>query len=99
MNISQGLALTWQLIKDKNISDKAKRSLITEFDQVLALDLAIISNDKAKIPAEIIELAKQRQVARENNDWSLADELRDKISQQGYTIKDTSDYFVINKKN
>jgi len=39
-------------------------------------------------PKEIINLAEERKIAKENKDWSKADELRNQIEEKGYTIKD-----------
>jgi cysteinyl-tRNA synthetase len=39
-------------------------------------------------PKEVIDLAEQRIQARENKDFALSDQLRDKISDLGYVIKD-----------
>ena len=39
-------------------------------------------------PKEVIDLAEQRIQARANKDFALSDQLRDKISELGYVIKD-----------
>ena len=39
-------------------------------------------------PKEVIDLAEQRIQARANKDFALSDQLRDKISDLGYVIKD-----------
>ena len=39
-------------------------------------------------PKEVIDLAEQRIQARANKDFALYDQLRDKISDLGYVIKD-----------
>ncbi len=48
------------------------------------------------IPAEIIKLAEERLTAKNAKNWALADELRNKISSLGYTVKDTKEGFEIN---
>ena len=40
------------------------------------------------VPKEVIDLAEQRIHARANKDFALSDQLRDKISDLGYVIKD-----------
>ncbi|MDR1453815.1 MAG: cysteine--tRNA ligase [Candidatus Margulisbacteria bacterium] len=52
----------------------------------------------AEIPAEITALAAQRAAAKKNKDFALADKLRAEISAQGYTIKDTAQGFVLDKR-
>jgi cysteinyl-tRNA synthetase len=55
---------------------------------VLGLGLNKRKEDKKVIPDNILELANERQKARENKDWQKADELRKEIESLGYTIKD-----------
>lgn len=43
------------------------------------------------IPSEVVALVEQRRVAKLNKDWALADEIRAKISELGYVVKDTKD--------
>ena len=50
-----------------------------------------------EIPAEITELANQRLVAKSEKNYVLADELRAKIQEQGYVIKDIPEGFEIEK--
>lgn len=43
------------------------------------------------IPSEVVALVEQRRLAKLNKDWALADEIRAKISELGYVVKDTKD--------
>lgn len=47
------------------------------------------------IPQEVIALANARILARTAQNWTLADELRNKISTLGYRLKDTEDGYEI----
>ena len=55
-------------------------------------------SNKEDIPEEVISLANQRLVARQNKDWAKSDELREKIYSLGYNIKDGKDGYTISKK-
>lgn len=55
-------------------------------------------NPKEEIPSEVLALAKKRTLARQNKDWAKSDELRDKIAELGYIIKDSKDGYSISKK-
>jgi len=44
---------------------------------------------KEKIPSQLLNLVKQRQKYREQGEWKLADEIRKKIKNLGYQIKET----------
>lgn len=46
---------------------------------------------KQDIPAEIMALAQQRELARKSNDWQRADELRKQLQGKGYRIDDTAE--------
>ena len=94
LDTPKALALIWKLINDKKVSDKAKHSLILDFDKVLGLNLKV----KDKIPKEIIELAKQREEFRNNKDFHKADAIRKKIEKQGYQIEDTDINYKIKKE-
>jgi cysteinyl-tRNA synthetase len=49
------------------------------------------------IPAEITELANQRLKAKQEKNYALADELRAKIQEKWYNIKDIPWSFEIEK--
>lgn len=49
------------------------------------------------VPQEIELLAKDRQEAKNNKNFALADELRNKIQQAGYEVKDTRDWYTLEK--
>jgi len=55
----------------------------------------IIVEEKIDIPSEITALAEQRIQAKKDKNFLLADELRNKIQDAGYKIKDTPDWFEI----
>jgi cysteinyl-tRNA synthetase len=50
-----------------------------------------------EIPEEIKELAAQRDKAKRNKDYALADSLRATILERGYTINDASDGYILVK--
>ena len=50
-----------------------------------------------EIPKEVILLAEERLVARENKDWAKSDELRAKILELGYTVKDGKGEYTLTK--
>ncbi|MGE5330080.1 MAG: cysteine--tRNA ligase [Deltaproteobacteria bacterium] len=90
LNIPKAMTVVWEIIKDSRKSaDFAK--LLMDFDRVLALELdKVVEKKGEEIPAEVQELVEQRQNARENKEWKLSDELRDRIKEMGYVIEDTA---------
>ncbi len=50
------------------------------------------------VPEEIKKIAEERLIAKQNKNWALADELRDKIASSGWTIKDAKNGYTLEKK-
>jgi len=88
LNVSEGLALLWEVLKDNVLNANDKEFLINEFDKVLGLDLSKLERDEIIIPEEITELAQKRKDAKANKDFKLADELRNLAKEKGYEIID-----------
>ncbi len=95
LNTPRALAIMWDMLKDTALSGKEKYQLLLIFDKVLGLDLKKIRQEK--IPAQVIELATQRLLARQSKDWKKADELRDKIITMGYSVGDTKEGYELKK--
>lgn len=86
-NIAGGLAIVWELLKNKDVSDADKKATILDFDRVLGLKL----NEKIleqEIPAEVQVLINERNQARAEKNWAKSDELRDIIKGLGFEVKD-----------
>lgn len=97
LNTADGLTAVFELVRDLNTmsddSNTSKEQLemgAEIFDKLTGV-LGLLYNriEKEEIPNEVKELAEKRAQARKAKDFALADELRDKISQLGYTIKET----------
>ena len=50
-------------------------------------------------PEEVIKVAEERLLARQNKDWAKSDELRAVINQMGFDIKDAKDGYTLAKKD
>lgn len=68
-----------------------------KFDKVLSLNLNDVTEDDIIVPEEIVKLLDDRKKARENKNYELSDELRDKIKEKGYAVKDTKNGQEIEK--
>ncbi|MEK6809202.1 MAG: cysteine--tRNA ligase [Nanoarchaeota archaeon] len=97
LNTPKTLAALWDVLKDENLADKDKRSLLLNFDKVLGLNLKGLKKEKTKVPVQVKKLAEQRLQARNNKDWKKADELREKIKELGYVVGDTKEGYEIAK--
>lgn len=90
LNAGEGLALTWEMLKDNNLNPSEKILLANVFDKIFGLDLNNVQAPEKnfEIPEEIIDLAEKRKTAKLNKDFKLADELRNRIKEKGYEVVD-----------
>ena len=56
-----------------------------------------VETENVEIPAEVKELAEQRLQAKTEKNYALADELRNKITEMWFTIKDIPGGYEIMK--
>lgn len=85
-----------KMISEEKLSEKDKNKII-EFMKKIDNVFCILPENEQKAPKEIRELADRRQKAREERNFKLADELREKIKQKGYYTDDTERGYVIKK--
>lgn len=77
---------------------KKSKSTIEEMDKVLGLQISALSEKTKKdIPENILELKKERDIARKEKDWRKSDELREKIEKEGYILEDRADESILRK--
>ncbi|MAF24592.1 cysteine--tRNA ligase [bacterium] len=95
LNLPKALAVVWDLIADKKISEEVKKKTILKFDEVLGLDLK--KSKKIIVPSEVKELISDREKARAEKDWAKADTLRKKITKLGFELDDTPQGTVVKK--
>ena len=96
LDMPKALALTWDLIKDNNLSDNEKYELIQSFDKVFGLNL---KQEKSEIPKDIMALVYERENHRKEKNFEKSDELRKVIEGKGYSIKDEGNTFSIKKRS
>lgn len=96
LNTPKALALIWDIVKDEKISDADKKATILDIDSVLRLELN--KNETFEIPEEVQNLIKDRDLARNAKDFAKSDELRSKIEEFGFEVKDTGDGTVVSPK-
>ncbi|MFH1457492.1 MAG: cysteine--tRNA ligase [Patescibacteria group bacterium] len=96
-NIPQAFALISEILKS-DLNNQDKLATILDFDKIFGLKLDDIKINKIKIPNEVQKLIEQRKKARQEKNWPMADQLRIKIDQMGYVIKDEKNNFSIWKK-
>jgi len=96
LNMPGALAVMWEVLKTDKIGDKEKYELLLDFDRVLGLrlkDSQEIINKKKKenVDTELVEeLVAKRDKARDNENWTKADEIRSRLSDMGVEVRDSS---------
>ena len=55
-------------------------------------------NKAEEIPSEVVAIAEERFLARQNKDWATSDKLRDELLAKGYVVKDSKEGYTLTKK-
>ena len=88
LNTSNALAVVYEVLKS-DLNDKTKLELIKSFDKVLSLDLTIKEVKKDIDEEYINKKIIERNNAKSNKDYELADQIRNELLDQGIILKDT----------
>tara|TARA_Y100001935_G_C16910088_1_gene315789 strand:- start:203 stop:535 length:333 start_codon:yes stop_codon:yes gene_type:complete len=70
-------------------------NFLINFDSIFGF----LSEKKFKIPHKIKRLMDLRELARSENNWTLADDLRDQMKIEGWTVEDTTNGQKVKKTN
>ena len=93
LNIPKALGVAWTLIRS-NIKSADIYDALLKMDGILGLNLAQYEPEQQQdepLPAEIAQLAEERQKARANKDWALSDNLREELRAKGYEAVDSKE--------
>lgn len=96
LNMPQAMSVVWNVVRNENKS-KQFAELLLDFDKVLGLEIDKMEEEKQELPEEILQLVEERKQARQDKNWALSDELRDKLIDLGYHVKDTKDGMIVEK--
>ena len=87
LHVPQALAVTWQLVRSQ-ASSAIKARLLHAFDGVLGLNLF---SPVTEVPKPVQALATERQAFRARSAYPKADELRARIGDDGFHVRDERD--------
>ena len=90
LNTSSMITILYDVLKDDELSDFTKLYLIDDFDKVLSLGLIEEEKEVSEELEEMI-LAKieERNIAKKNKDYALADKIRDELFEKGVKLIDS----------
>ena len=92
LNAPEAMALIAKVLDDATLSPAQAIEILKDFDRVLGLDLIGGTITKEIVAPEAVrKLAEERQQARAQKNWKLADELRTAMKQQGFDVLDTKE--------
>jgi len=89
LNTPKALAVTWNMLKDSNLTYEDKYTTLIAFDSVFGFNLDEIKKEEVVISPEMQNLLNARARARLEKDFREADRIRDLIQKHGFTVKDT----------
>lgn len=98
LNVPGAMGVLWTMLKEP--ASRKIYALALEMDKVfgLKLDEAKAEEVKEEFPAEITAIANERAAARAAKDWGKSDELRAKLDELGYAVKDTKEGYTLTRK-
>ncbi|HYH93062.1 MAG TPA: cysteine--tRNA ligase [Candidatus Saccharimonadales bacterium] len=97
LNISEGLATLFDLVRDTNRRIEARSLSTDDAGRVLALVrdldtvLGVLADAEVDLSADLQILLDARVAARAARDWAESDRLRDELARQGIAVEDTRD--------
>ena len=91
LNTANALTILYDLLKDNSVNGNTKLKLIKDFDKVF--DVNLIHDDV--IDTELINYIEtkiaERNEAKANKNYEVADKIRDELKSHGIEIKDTTE--------
>ncbi len=89
LNTSMAITILYEVLKDNDLNGKTKMEIIKSYDEVLSLDLFIEKNNVDEdLEKYIMEKIKERNEAKLNKDFKLADSIRDELLSKNIVLKD-----------
>jgi cysteinyl-tRNA synthetase len=97
LNISEALAVVFDLVRDLNRRIDARTLSTTDAERALAAIrsfdevLGVLPAADEDLDEESRRMLDERATARTNRDWAASDRLRDELAERGIAVEDTRD--------
>ena len=89
INTANAISVIYDVLKS-NTNDLTKYELIKDFDKVLGLELTTEINNTIQVDIEFINSKiEERNEAKKNKNYELADQIRNELLEMGIILKDT----------
>ncbi len=89
LNMPKALSCLWNLLKDDDVPDGEKLTVVLQMDQVFGLGLEAAMEREDTLDPALMQLIADREEARKKGEYALADSLRDELAGHGIVIEDT----------
>ena len=91
LNTANALTVLYDVLKDETLNSATQLALIENFETVLSLDLLEQKETKIDIQLEnyIQNKIEERNKAKQNKNYDLADSIRNQLLEEGIILKDT----------
>ena len=89
LNISNTITIIYDLLKDSSVNGHTKLELINDFDKVLSLELTHKEDNDFELIEYIQSKIEERNEAKKNKDYNLADKIRNELLDKGIELMDT----------
>ena len=90
LNTANALSILYEVLKS-NLNNNTKLSLIKDFDRVLSLNLVQKNSVDECLEIYIKNKIKERNEAKKNKNYQLADEIRNELLKKGIILIDTKE--------
>ena len=101
LNIAEAMGKVFDWIREINrkidlneLTTEEAGSSIEVLDKIDSV-IAVVSDDKPDITEEEAAMIDEREKARQEKNWSRADEIRDYFRSRGFELEDTSDGTIL----
>ena len=91
LNTSNMITLVYDVLKDDQLADGTKLTIIEKYDEVLSLDLLKVEEKEisSELESEILVKIEERKEAKKNKDFVKADSIREELFAKGVKLIDT----------
>lgn len=102
LNTAQALAILWEAIRDENITSQEKWGVLIEADTLLGIRCVTPPSEYKPIadhelPKDVLHMRDERDRAREEEEYTRADTLREDLQKQGYRVEDGAEVTLLYK--
>lgn len=92
LNIANAFTVLFDVLKDVDLNNKEKSTLIEDFDKVFSLDLMTAPKQATNVDEDLINrLIMERAEARASKNWARADEIRNEFIAMNIELLDTKE--------